>query len=73
MTQQDLDQAVALATGEDLHAIRQRGFSLVNQQEVNFDSDPDLRQPQYVDWDELSLQQNVALFAQPFGRVPGLF
>ncbi|QDV19502.1 hypothetical protein Pan153_41680 [Gimesia panareensis] len=71
MTQQDLDQAVAMATGEDVRAIRQRGFSLANPLEVNFDPEPDLRPPQSVDWDDLSLQQNVALFAQPFDRVPG--
>ncbi|KAA0134456.1 hypothetical protein FYZ48_20395 [Gimesia chilikensis] len=72
MTQQDLDQAVATATGEDVRAIRQRGFSLANPLKVNFDPEPDLRPPQSVDWDELSLQQNVALFAQRCGRVPGL-
>lgn len=72
MTQQDLDQAVAAATGEDVRAIRQRGFSLANPLKVNFDPEPDLRPPQSVDWDELSLQQNVALFSQRCGRVPGL-
>ncbi|QDU05448.1 hypothetical protein V6x_51850 [Gimesia chilikensis] len=72
MTQQDLDQAVAAATGEDVRAIRQRGFSLANPLKVNFDPEPDLRPPQSVDWDELSLQQNVALFAQRCGHVPGL-
>lgn len=72
MTQQDLDQAVAAATGEDVRAIRQRGFSLANPLKVNFDPEPDLRPPQSVDWDLLQLQQNVALFAQAPGRIPGV-
>lgn len=72
MTQQDLDAAVAVATGEAVRTIRQRGFSLVNPLEVYFDPDPDLCPPQTVDWDELGLQQNVSLFAQRHGRVSGL-
>tara|TARA_R110002111_G_scaffold262878_1_gene342614 strand:+ start:4356 stop:4577 length:222 start_codon:yes stop_codon:yes gene_type:complete len=72
MTQQDLDAAVASATGEDLRAIRQRGFSLADPLEVNFDPEPDNRPPQTVDWDTRELERNVTLFAQPFGRFPGL-
>ncbi len=72
MTQQDLDIAVASATGEDLRAIRQRGFSLADPLDVNFDPEPDNHPPQTVDWDARELAQNVALFQQPFGRFPGL-
>lgn len=45
MTPQDLDRAVATATGEDLRAIRQRGFSLADPLEVDFDPEPDVRPP----------------------------
>lgn len=72
MTPQDLDRAVATATGEDLSAIRQRGFSLADPLEVDFDPEPDVRPPQTVDWDARELEHNVPLFAQPFGRFPGL-
>ena len=72
MTQQDLDNAVASATGEDLHAISNRGFSLADPLEVDFDPEPDNHPPQTVDWDAWELESNVALFAQPFGRFPGL-
>jgi hypothetical protein len=72
MTQQDLDNAVASATGEDLHAIRKRGFSLADPLEVDFDPEPDNQPPQTVDWDAWELESNVSLFAQPFGRFPGL-
>tara|TARA_R110002049_G_scaffold119431_3_gene273692 strand:+ start:3851 stop:4072 length:222 start_codon:yes stop_codon:yes gene_type:complete len=72
MTPQDLDRAVATATGEDLRAIRQRGFSLADPLEVDFDPEPDNQRPQTVDWDARELERNVPLFNQPFGRLPGL-
>ena len=72
MTQQDLDNAVASATGEDLRAIRNRGFSLADPLEVDFDPEPDNQPAQTMDWDAWELESNVALFAQPFGRFPGL-
>ena len=72
MTQEDLDRAVATATGEDLRAIRQRGFSLADPLEVNFDPEPDIRPPQMVDWDARELERNVPLFFQNHGRFPGL-
>ncbi|WP_417385624.1 hypothetical protein [Gimesia sp.] len=72
MTPQDLNRAVANATGEDLRAIQQRGFSLADPLKVNFDPEPDNRRPQIVDWDARELDRNVPLFHQPFGRLPGL-
>lgn len=72
MTQSDIDIAVGQATGDSLKTIRQRGFSLADPLEVNFDPEPDNRPPQTVDWDMRELEQNVALFAQPFGILPGL-
>ena len=61
----DLDQAVATATGEDLQVIRRRGFSLVNPDDHDFDPEPDLLPPQYVDWDDLELSRNSAVVCQP--------
>lgn len=56
MTQQELDQSVAHATGESLHTIRRRGFSIVNLPDVDFDPEPNLLPAQYVDWDALAQQ-----------------
>ena len=53
MTQMQLDQLVADATGEDVRAISQRGFSIADLQDVDFDPEPDQRPPQFIDWDEL--------------------
>ena len=53
MTQQQLDRAVARATGESLTTIRRHGFSLVMPLSI-FDPDAEeLAQPQVVDWDEV--------------------
>ena len=60
MTQQQLDQAVAMATGEDVRDVRHLGFSIADPAEVLFD--PYLP-PQVVDWDLLDLERNVACFA----------
>jgi hypothetical protein len=64
MYQKQLNQLVADATGEDLHEIRHRGFSLVDPFESNFDPEPDELSPNFVDWDELALQRNVAVVDQ---------
>jgi len=40
MTQSQLDAAVALATGEDLHTIGRLGFSLADPEVVQFDPEP---------------------------------
>jgi len=64
-SQRDLNRAVATATGEDLRVIRSRGFSLVDPHHINFDPEPDLLPPQYVDWDQLELTRNVAVVCQP--------
>jgi len=57
MTQKQLDRLVARATGEDLAAIRHRGFSIANPMDVCFDPEPDQRAPQWVDWDELDRER----------------
>ena len=61
MTQQQLDQAVAMATGEDVRDVRHLGFSIADPAEVLFDPEPYLP-PQVVDWDLLDLERNVACF-----------
>ncbi|MDB4368521.1 hypothetical protein N9Z58_00125 [bacterium] len=67
MTQMQLDQLVADATGEDLRSIRQRGFSIADLEDVDFDPEPDQRPPQFIDWDELELERNMAVVSQ--GRI----
>ena len=68
MTQTQLEQLVARATGEDIRAIRERGFSVADPLEVNFDPEPDNLPPQVVDWDEVALRKNVAIVPQGRGR-----
>ena len=67
MTQQELELAVAKATGEDVPEIRRHGFSLVEPDDDNFDPEPDLRPPQIIDWDEYDLRRNVSVVEQPCG------
>ncbi|MDA7910047.1 hypothetical protein N9B44_00095 [bacterium] len=67
MTQMQLDQLVADATGEDLRSIRQRGFSIADLEDVDFDPEPDQRPPQFIDWDELELERNMTVVSQ--GRI----
>ncbi|HCS50409.1 MAG TPA: hypothetical protein DIW81_02260 [Planctomycetaceae bacterium] len=64
MTQQDLDTAVAVATGEDLHEIRRRGFNLTDPFAVDFDPEPNELPPNVIDWDEFDLLRNVSAFEQ---------
>ena len=67
MTQMQLEQLVAEATGEDVRSIRQRGFSVADPFEVDFDPEPDNLPPQMIDLDELELERNLAVVSQ--GRV----
>lgn len=57
MDSRDLDIAVALATGESLHVIESRGFTLADLDEVNFDPEPDIREPDVIDWDVIDLSR----------------
>jgi hypothetical protein len=50
MTQTQLDQLFARATGEDLSEIRHRGFSLADPIAVRFDPEPTAG-PEPIDWD----------------------
>ena len=67
MTQPELDRAVALATGEDVPAIRRRGFSLADPAEVHYDPEPFNYPPQVIDWDAIDLRRNTPLF--PFRTI----
>lgn len=64
MTQMQLEQLVADATGDDVRAIRQRGFSVADPFEVNFDPEPDNLPPQMIDWDELDFERNATVASQ---------
>tara|TARA_R110002111_G_scaffold249229_1_gene313072 strand:- start:3406 stop:3624 length:219 start_codon:yes stop_codon:yes gene_type:complete len=68
MTQTQLDQQVARATGEDLREVQFRGFSLADPMTVNFDPEPCDLPPQILDWDQVDLERNVALVNQ-FGII----
>ena len=68
MTQTQLEQLVARATGEDIRAIRERGFSVADPLKVNFDPEPDNLHPQMINWDELEVERNVAVVPQGRGR-----
>ena len=58
MTQAELNQAVADATGESVRTIHRRGFSVVTPLQV-FDPDrnEDYTLPNVVDWDALEREQ----------------
>lgn len=58
MTQAELNQAVADATGESVGTIRRRGFSVVTPLQVfSPDQNDDYELPNVVDWDALERQQ----------------
>lgn len=65
MTQTQLEQQVARATGEDLREVQSRGFSLADPATVNFDPEPSNLPPQILDWDQADLERNVAFINQP--------
>ena len=52
MSQQDLNEAVAMATGESVAVIDQHGFHLADPLDVNYDPEP--RRPLVFDWDSMS-------------------
>ena len=51
MTQAELNDAVSQATGEEINAIRQRGFSLIDLSDLDFDPECDSSDPQVIDFD----------------------
>ena len=64
MTQKQLNELVAQATGEDLDEIQRRGFSIADPVEANFDPEP-------YDHKHGGIQRNLAMrkrrrhFAKP--------
>jgi hypothetical protein len=52
MSQCEIDEAVASATGESISTIHSRGFGIADPLEVNYDPEP--RRPLVFDWDTLS-------------------
>jgi hypothetical protein len=52
MSQYEIDQAVAAATGESLATIHHLGFGIADPIDVNFDPEP--RRPLVLDWDSMS-------------------
>ena len=60
MSQYELDSAVAQATGESLRTIRRRGFSIIDPEVIDFDSEPNILPIQVVDWDALEAQRRAA-------------
>jgi hypothetical protein len=52
MTQQDIDEAVATATGESVDLISSLGFEIADPLDVRFDPEP--RKPLVLDWDTMS-------------------
>ena len=54
MTQRDLDEMVARATGEPLTVIGEHGFQLADPLEVHYDPEP--RRPLVLDWDSMCPQ-----------------
>ena len=51
MTQQELNVAIAKATGEELIEIQRHGFSLVDPSITDFDPEPNDLPPQVIDWE----------------------
>lgn len=56
MTQRELDQAVAAATGESLETIADRGFVPLTTIPIEQE-----RSPLTVDWDQLARNRQVAI------------
>jgi hypothetical protein len=52
MTQQDINEAVAAATGESVALINDRGFVIADPLDVQFDPEP--RHPFVLDWDSMA-------------------
>ena len=59
MTQAEINRAVALATGESICTVSQRGFTIADPALVDFDPEPcdaDI-EDMIVDWDQVDAQR----------------
>ena len=63
MTQNDLNRAVAWATGETVTEIRRLGFQPL-------DLEPADPEDRIIDWDTLELERNVSVCEQPGDPLP---
>lgn len=61
MRTSELYRCIADATGESLDTIRQLGFSLIEEPEIELD-DEDGIGPNVVDWDQLEFQRDEQLY-----------
>jgi hypothetical protein len=52
MTQPEIDEAVAIVTGESISLIQERGFGIADPLDIEFDPEP--RNPMTFDWDSMS-------------------
>jgi len=71
MTQNDLNRAVAAATGETVRTIAELGFGLADPDRVDFDLEPYDPGARLIDSDQYDLERNVASVAQR-SRHPGM-
>ena len=60
MTQNQINRAVALATGESVRTVSELGFSLADPDVVEHDSEPFDVEDMIVDWDQLQVARNQA-------------
>ena len=65
MTQDELNQAVAEMTGEDIRTVRQRGFSLMTPLEPADELDSCDPEENMIDWDLFDLYRNVPVVDHP--------
>ena len=61
MTQNDLNRAIARATGETVTEISHLGFQPLNLEPVDAED-------RFIDWDALQLERNIAVFEQRAGE-----
>jgi hypothetical protein len=57
MTQNEIDLAVADATGESLETVTDRGFGMLTTIPLEYE-----REPLTVDWDLIELSRRVSIF-----------
>jgi hypothetical protein len=60
MSQEELNEAVAAATGESVRTIRRRGFSVVTPLTVFDPNDDQAASSPYVDWDQADATRRFA-------------
>lgn len=69
MTQNEIENAVAEITGEDIHVIVHRGYNLFDPFDTDFDPEPDDRPPLVLDWDQVDIDrrdiESLHLLIQP--------